>query len=175
VRLIGSGFAPNRPYDVAIDGVDFGQATTGPGGAFTTRLLPGGLAAGVVQHVEHANATDGAVSANTRFTLTRPAGARFLAAGGNPNTLRAPFEVWGFASDGRRQTAYLHYVDSGGGVRMTVALGQTGGQCGYLLTGRRRVFPFTPSRGRWTLQIDTAASYSSRPAGAVARIPVLIS
>ena len=95
-------------------------------------------------------------------------------AGGNPNTLRAPFELWGFAPDGRRHIAYLHYVDPGGTVRMTVTLGRMGGQCGYLLTGRRRVFPFTPSRGTWTLQIDTRHAYARRPGGPVQRIAVRI-
>jgi len=175
VHLRGTGFAPDRSYDVAIDGVDFGQAATDPSGGFATQLLPGGLAAGVAQSVDRVDVTDGTVSASTRFTLTRPAGARFLATSGNPNTLRAPFEVWGFSLGGRRARVFLHYVDPSGNVRLTVPLGRTGGQCGYLLTRPRRVFPFTPSRGRWTFQIDTRRAYSPAPGGPVWRIPVLLS
>src|SRR5207248_1324784 len=99
----------------------------------------------VVQHVDHLNATDGTQSADTTFTLTRPAQARFLAKRGNPNTLRAPFQVWGFALDGRVRAVYVHYVSPSGAMRQTVKLGKTGGQCGYLRTRRVRVFPFAPS------------------------------
>src|SRR5437763_399665 len=83
VHLFGGGFANRRVYDVTIDGVDFGQARTDATGQFATRLLPGGLGAGVVQHVEHVDVTDGTASAHTHFTLTRAAGARFLATSGN--------------------------------------------------------------------------------------------
>ncbi len=175
VTVIGSGFAPNRAFEVAIDGVDFGEQKTDAAGAFRQSLTPGGLRANVVQHIENLNATDGTRSADTSFTVTRAAGARFLALRGNPNTLRAPFQVWGFALDGHPRTVYVHYVSPSGSMRQTVTLGKAGGQCGYLRTGRVRVFPFAPSRGRWTLQVDTRAAYTRRPHGPVSRIDVQIS
>lgn len=58
---------------------------------------------------------------------------------------------------------------------MTVKLGHTGGQCGYLLTRSRHVFPFDPSVGNWTLQLDTSPSYTRFPRGPVARIGVRLS
>jgi hypothetical protein len=175
VTVAGSGFAPHRRVEVAIDGVDFKQQTTDSAGGFRGSLAPGGLGANIVQSLDHLDATDGTVSADTSFTLTRTAGARFLAARGNPNTLRAPFQVWGFALDGHPRTAYVHYVSPSGSMRETVKLGRTGGQCGYLMTGRRRVFPFAPSRGSWTLQVDTRPSYTRHPHGPVSRIAVRIS
>jgi hypothetical protein len=174
VRVSGSGFAREHLYDIAIDGVDFGQRTTDASGAFQARLLPGGLGAGIVQHVSYLNATDGIVDATTKFTLTRGTGARFLATGGDPNTLRAPFQAWGFALDGKRRGLYLHYVSPSGHVRTTAFLGRTNGPCGYLQTKSRRVFPFNPTHGRWKLQIDWLRSYSSRPVGRVASILVLV-
>ena len=51
---------------------------------------------------------------------------------------------------------------------------RAGGQCGYLRTGKLRVFPFSPSGGTWTLQIDTRRRYAKRPGGPVARISVQI-
>jgi hypothetical protein len=174
VTVLGSGFAPRRRFDVAIDGVDFGQARSDSTGAFKQSLSPGGLAANIVQSVDHLNATDGTMSADTIFTVTRAAGARFLATRGNPNTLRAPFQVWGFALDGRPRNVFVHYVSPSGAMRQTVRLGRTGGQCGYLRTGRVRVFPFAPSRGAWTLQVDTGARYSRHPSGPVSRIAVRI-
>lgn len=174
VTISGAGFAANRSYDVAIDGVDFGQGTTGPAGRFVTSLVAGGLSAGVIQSVDQLDATDGTSSADTTFTVTRRAGARILASSGDPHTLRAPFAVWGFALDGAVHPVYLHYVSPSGRLRTTVRLGRTGGQCGYLLTPRRREFPFNPSPGTWTLQVDTVHRYSTHPAGPRAAIHVVI-
>jgi hypothetical protein len=174
VSVTGSGFAHGRQFDVAIDGVDFGQSTTDASGAISARLIPGGLPAGVAQHVDQLEATDGTLSAASTFTVTNPAGARFLATSGNPHTLQAPFEIWGFSLSGARQSVYVHYVSPSGSGRRTFALGQTSGQCGYLRTGRRRLFPFSPSLGTWTIQLDTRAGYAARPGGPVSRIRVQI-
>ncbi len=174
VSVIGTGFAPSRRFDVAIDGVDFGQSMTDAAGAFSARLIPGGLPAGVAQHVDHLEATDGTLSAQSTFTVTAPAGARFLATSGNPHTLRAPFEIWDFSPRGTSRAVYLHYVSPSGSGRRTVALGQTTGQCGYLRTGNRRLFPFVPSLGNWTIQVDTRQAYARVPGGPVGRIRVQI-
>lgn len=174
VTLRGSGFAPTREYVVSIDGVYFGNNTTGSGGGFRSTLRPGGLGAGIAQAVEHLEATDGTVTARTDFTLTRSTGARILAVSGNPRTLRAPFQAWGFGLDGRRRPIYLHYIAPSGASVLTTSLGHATGQCGYLQTASRRVFPFTPTSGGWTLQLDTRRGYARRPGGPVARIGVLI-
>jgi hypothetical protein len=174
VTISGAGFAPRRGFEVTIDGVDFGQSETNAAGAFSGSLIPGGLHAGQAQQVDKLNATDGTSTANARFTVTRKAGGRLQASSGNPHTLRAPFEVWGFALDGGRRTVYLHYLGPSGRPRRTVVIGRTGGQCGYLRTDRRRVFPFSPSLGRWTLQLDTRRRSSPTPGGPVARIRIQI-
>ena len=109
-----------------------------------------------------------------RFTLTRPAGARFLATSGSGTSLKAPIEVWGFSLSGKRVRVYVHYVAPRGRARKTVAVGRTGGQCGYLRTSDRKVFPFSPSRGTWTFQIDTRSRYSRHPRGPVQRIKVAV-
>ncbi len=99
-RSPAAGSRPSRSFDVAVDGIDFGQSTTNIAGAFSSSLLPGGLGAGLAEYVHHLDATDGTLSADARFTVTRAAGARFLSTRGNPHTLRAPFEVWGFSLGG---------------------------------------------------------------------------
>jgi hypothetical protein len=172
VTLSGSGFADASSYVVTVDGIYFGESTTSSSGAFATSLRPGGLGANVAQSVDQLEATDGNAIADTSFTVTRPAGARFLASSGSPGSLRAPFEIWGFSLSGARLPIYLHYVSPAGRVRETVSLGHSGGQCGYLRTAARQVFPFTPSVGTWTFQIDTRKPYSTHPGGAVARIRV---
>ena len=174
VALTGGGFAPGRQFIVTIDWVYFGRSTTDGAGTFVSTLRPGGLGAGVAQHVDHLVATDGSTSAAAAFTITRTAGARFLASSGNPRTLRAPFEAWGFALDGHARSVYLHYVSPAGRPRTTVLLGTASGQCGHLMTAPRRVFPFAPSSGNWTFQLDTDSRYASQPRGPVARIRVQI-
>jgi hypothetical protein len=161
-------------FDVSVDGIDFGQSTTNASGAFSSSLIPGGLGAGLAQYVHHLDATDGTTSAGTTFTVTRRAGARFLAATGNPHTLRAPFQVWGFALDGRRKRVYVHYVSPSGRAARSYVLGTSGGQCGYVRTKVRRVFPFSPTVGVWTIQVDTARRYAKRVGGPVSRIRVQI-
>ena len=174
VGVSGAGFAAGRQFDVAIDGIDFGQSTTNSAGEFSSSLIPGGLEAGQAQEVDHLDATDGTRTAVTNFTVTRRAGGRLEATSGNPHSLRAPFEVWDFTPNGGRRTVYLHYVRPSGRSRSTVAIGKTGGQCGYLRTRRRRVFPFSPSLGTWTLQLDTSPSYQRIPGGPAVRIRVQI-
>jgi hypothetical protein len=173
--LNGTGFAPSRTYVLSIEGVYFGQDRTNSRGALAAGpILPGGLPAGYAQAVDHVEASDGTRSASASFTLTRPPGARFLATSGSGASLKAPIEVWGFSLNGARRHVYLHYVAPSGSARSTVALGRTGGQCGYLDTPPRRVFPFSPSPGSWTFQFDTRAGYSPHPGGPVWRIQVAV-
>jgi hypothetical protein len=174
VTVSGVGFATSRAVDVSIDGVDLGQSTTDGTGAFRGRLVPGGLGRGQAQGVDHLLASDGTSQAGTTFTVTNRIGARFLVSRGNPLRLHAPFEVWGFSMSGSRLAIYLHYVTPSGHVRQTVALGRTGGQCGYLKTGRKQFFPFVPSLGQWVLQLDSQKRYAPHPRGPVARINVRI-
>ncbi len=71
VKITGAGFAPERTFDLADDGVDLGQSTTDANGAFSVSFRPGGLAAGVAQHVGRLDATDGSSAAGTIFTISR--------------------------------------------------------------------------------------------------------
>lgn len=175
VQLTGQGFGPYMAYVVTIDGVYLGQRSTDGNGALTAPIHPGGLPAGAAQHVEQLAVSDGINTAASTFTLTRRAGARVLASGRNPQTLSAVFQIWGFSLSGAPLPVYLHYVNSAGRLRTTVALGTTGGQCGSLRTRRRRLFPFSASKGRWTLQLDTSPTYTRRPGTPVTRIRVTIS
>jgi hypothetical protein len=174
VTVSGTGFAASRAVDVSIDGVDLGQSTTDAGGGFAGKLVPGGLGRGQAQGVDRLLASDGTSQAGTTFTVTNRIGARFLVSHGNPLKLHAPFEVWGFSMSGARLPVYLHYVAPSGHVHTTIALGHTGGQCGYLKTARKQFFPFLPSLGQWVLQVDSHKRYARRPHGPVARIRVRI-
>jgi hypothetical protein len=174
VAASGSGFGDAVPYDVTIDGVDFGQSVTSATGAFSIRLFPGGLGAGQAQLADHLTASDGTATATAAFTITRATGALFGAGSGSSPRRRVPFQVWDFAPRGPEVRVYLHYVTPAGAGRRTVALGTSAGQCGALRSAPLALFPFSPSRGTWTLQFDTSATYSATPAGKVARLRVAV-
>jgi hypothetical protein len=175
VSVKGSGFTAAVPYDISVDGVEFGQSETSASGAFTSSLYPGGLGAGQAQIADQLTASDGTTSATAKFTITRATGALFGAgSGGSPQRL-VPFEVWDFAPRGPKVSVYLHYVAPDGKSTHTTSLGTTAGQCGSLVTSKKPLFPFSPGKGTWTLQFDTSASYSAAPTGKVARLRVAIS
>ncbi|WP_249011359.1 hypothetical protein [Conexibacter sp. DBS9H8] len=174
VNLSGSGFAPDAPFDLAIDGVDFGQSLTARTGDFFTAVLPGGLPAGVAQSADTATATDGSVTASAQFTVTRPTGALFTAGAGSSPRRRVTFEAWDFAPSGPEVRLYLHYLAPSGRAAATVALGESRGQCGALIAPGRPLFPFRPTSGTWTLLIDTVAGPTDRPPGRVARLRVSV-
>jgi hypothetical protein len=174
VRVTGSDFGAATPYDLSIDGVDFGQSLTNAQGGFDASVIPGGLGAGQAQIADTLTATDGARRASAAFTLTRSIGALFGSGTGSSPGRRVPFQVWDFAPTGPEVGIYLHYVSPTGRATSTVRLGQTRGQCGALSTAGRPLFPFTPTAGTWTLQFDTARVYRARPAGKVTRLRVAI-
>ena len=185
VAITGIGFAPTRTFQLTLDGIDLGTSTTNVLGGFTATIRPGGLGANRVQEIEGLTATDGTSTSKATITVTRKTGGRVIVTGGTTvTTLRAQFQVWGFAFVGGMPPAsattstklpvYVHYVSPRKTLRRTVAVGNTGGQCGYLRSTARRLFPFVPSAGSWTLQLDTSRSYSKHPAGVVTRIDVRV-
>lgn len=185
VVITGTGFAPARMFELSLaGGVDLGVSTTDASGDFTATIHPGGLGANHVQAVEILDATDGTSTSKAMITVTRTTGARVIVTGGSTvTTVRAQFQIWGFAlvngqppvtSASTQLPVYLHYVSPHNALKKTFPLGNTGGQCGYLKTKSRRVFPFVPGPGSWTLQVDTSRSYSKHPAGPVARIDVRV-
>jgi hypothetical protein len=162
VQVTGSGFAASAVFDVAVDGIDFGQSTTTAAGTFATSLLPGGLPAGTLQATDRLDASDGTTDAAATFTLTRPTGARFV---------HGRFQVWDFAPNGEAATIYLHYVRRR--TTRTVELGRTTGPCGTLQTPPRRLFGFRAAAGAWTLQFDTHRSFSPVASGPRASLTVV--
>jgi hypothetical protein len=172
VALTGSGFAPGRTYVVTVDGVYLGKRTTDAQGNFTIPVYPGGLPAGVVQQVDQIEVSDGSSSASTKITVTRAPGGRILVSTANRKLIRGRFQVWGFSRDGVPRAIFVHYISPSGHRVKTISIGTTRGQCGYLKTPSRLVFPLAVPSGTWTLQIDTRQKYARRPGGPMTRISV---
>lgn len=174
VKLSGAGFAPFQTFTVMIDGVFLGTRSANSQGTFAIPIHPGGLPTGAAQHVDRVTVSDGADAASTAFTLTRSPGARVTALRGSPPGLSVRFQVWGFSLSGATRAVFVHYVGPAGNAVSTVRVGRTSGQCGYLLSSRRPLFPFHPSHGGWTLQIDTRSFYSRRPGGPLSMIHITV-
>lgn len=179
LRLTAADLTPQAPLTVTLDGQelsyrDGSSPRADDGGAFASSFAAPALGPGVAQRRHVLAVSDGSRRPQARFTVSRPAGADFQPSSGNPRTLRARFSVWGFALVGgvRQARVWLHWIDPGGKVRTSAALGRTGGDCGALTTRARRVFPFDPEAGRWLLVLDTQKRYSVQTDGPRAKIPV---
>lgn len=179
LRMHATGLAPNAPLTVALDGqaLRYGNGATpasDAAGAFASSFAVPALAPGLEQRRHRLSVSDGTRKPRTRFTVTRPPGADFEPSSGSPQTLRARFSVWGFALNGGapRVRVWLHWIGPHGRARANAALGMTGGDCGALTTGLRRVFPFAPAPGRWVLVFDTHRRYAVQASGPRAKIAV---
>jgi hypothetical protein len=179
LQLTAAGLTPRTPLTVALDGrtLSYRDGTapeTDVAGMFESSFATPALAPGVAQQRHVLAVADGRHRPRTRFTVSRPTGGDFQPSSGNPRTLRARFSVWGFALVGgvAQARVWLHWLDPAGSVHATAALGVTGGDCGTLTTAPRRVFPFDPEAGRWTLVLDTQRRYRMQSDGPRARIPV---
>lgn len=180
VELRAVDFAPSTPLTVTLDGTvlrhrDGTLPRTNGVGLFENRFSAPGMTGRAHQRRIPLDASDGTVEAHTSFSVSEPAGAGFMPTRGDPRTLAVRFSVWGFAlEDGRNRRVHLHWLAPDGEVRDEAELGRTSGPCGTLTTARRRIFPFTAERGRWTLVLDTHAHYREDAEGPSARIPVRI-
>ncbi len=162
VRLTGSGFAPNSPYTVTLDGQPLGGATgtTDAAGNLAGSFAPPAPPVGVREAAHVLAVQQGDVAASTPFSVARLLAA-FTPAAGDPSRLRVRFEVVGFGLSGATAPpVYLHYVRPDGRPLWTVKLGTASGPCGSLTADRpRRLFPFAARGGSWRLQFDTARTY----------------
>jgi hypothetical protein len=165
VQLSGSGFAPDADYQVTLDGQPLtgGTGRTDAAGNLAGRFVAPGV--GTVsriarQHTFRLGVQQGPNRPETRFTVSRLF-ASFKPTAGDPAALRVRFSLYGFSLQGiATPPVYLHYVGPSGRVARTVRLGTAAQDCGFLRTGRRRLFGFTPRAGSWRLQFDTRRRYT---------------
>ncbi|MBA2505474.1 MAG: hypothetical protein H0V29_05955 [Thermoleophilaceae bacterium] len=159
-RVSGTGFTPGAPYSANVNGQQLpsGTGTVRPDGTFS-----GGFGVGAVQNTAERSftfgASDGTNSSLATYTVT-PFSVQFSPSSGNPRTLRVRFRGFGF---GKGKRVYLHYV-KGGREKTTVSLGATEGDCGGF-SKKKKLFPFRPTHGTYTLQYDTKKTYSRSTAG----------
>jgi hypothetical protein len=162
VRLSGSGFTPNTPYQVTLDGrpLTDGTGTTDAAGNLAGSFPAPAPDAGMRERAYVLAVQEGGNAAAATFSVARLL-AGFTPSTGDPARMRVRFALVGFGLSGRlAPPVYLHYVRPDGRALHTVRLGTGEGPCGSLAPAlRRRLFPFRATAGTWRLQFDTAKRY----------------
>jgi len=104
--------------------------------------------------------TQGANRASTTVRVALPI-AELGPRSGSPRSVRVRFTAIGFgAGEETMPTVFVHYVDPAGRLKQTISLGRGAAPCGTIKRSPlRRLFPFAPRKGTWTLQLDTRRSY----------------
>lgn len=162
VQLSGTGFTPDAPYRVLLDGrpLSGGAGRTDGAGNVAGSFAAPDVPTPARQHTFRLALQEGASAPETTFTVARLT-ASFFPATGPPSSLLIRFSVSGFGLQGDAgPPVYLHYVRPGGRLERTIRLGMATGPCGALRTARRRLFGFAARRGSWRLQFDTRRAYA---------------
>ncbi len=164
VAVRGTGFAPNAPYQVILDGQPLrgGSGRTDKDGRMSGRFVApsvGTVSRIARQHKFDLRVRQGGLEPSVYFTVSRLF-ASFSPARGDLRKLKVRFSAYGFSLAGqKRPPIYLHYVSPRGKLARTVRVGRGTGACGFRRTGKRRLFAFGPIRGSWRLQFDTRRRY----------------
>ena len=166
VSITGSGFTPDGEVQLQIGGGIVGvTAADASGNVSTTFPVPAPPESGPSKDEKayELALVQGAVRATTTIRSARVV-ADFRPTTGRPSTLKVRFSAFGFGvatpSGQPMPAVYVHYVDPRGKVRRTISLGAGTSPCGTIRrTALRRLFPFNPRRGTWTLQVDTSPAY----------------
>ncbi len=166
--VTGSGFTPDSQVNLMVAGGIVGVTSPdASGNVRTTFPVPAPPESGSSKNdrayemtlQEQGTATKAAVTFRSARVV-----ADFSPSSGRPSTLRVRFSAWGFGvatPTGRPMPkVYVHYVDPKGKARRTSLVGTGTAPCGTVLrTKLRKLFPFNPRRGTWTLQFDTSKAY----------------
>jgi hypothetical protein len=166
ITITGAGFTPDTEVLVQVAGSVVGVTGAGPtGDVKTTLAVPVPPTSGPSRNDKayEVSLVQGPTTATAGFRTATTMGD-FGPSNGRPSSLRVRFSAFGFglqtAPGQAMPTVYVHYVDPRGKVRRTISLGAGAGPCGTIArTALRKLFPFNPKRGTWTLQFDTNATY----------------
>ena len=166
IIVTGTGYTANEAVNLMVGGGIVGVATAdAAGNVRTTFPVPAPPLTGKSKNDQgyEMSLVQGGLTATTAFRTARVVGD-FSPSNGRPTTLRVRFSAFGFgvatAAGQPMPTVYVHYVDPRRKVRKTISLGAGTAPCGTIAkTALRRLFPFNPRSGKWTLQFDTNPVY----------------
>ena len=168
VALSASGFHANAAVEVRLDGSPVATVTAGADGRIEARVNPPHQRRGERSFrlgLQQRDDPGHRARVGSRVTA--------LAVSLRPRTARPTSVVtWrgrGFTAPG---PVVVHYVHDGE-VRSTVRLATPRGRCGRF-RARRAQFPFRPSLGTWTLQVDQQRAFAPVPATPFVQLPVTV-
>lgn len=167
VKITGEGYTASTDFTLLLNGGVVGSGTTDAAGNIAKEIdapPPPDRGKRAYDADYKLEIRQGAVTASTEFR-TAVVFSDFNPGSGDPLKLRVRFSAFGFgvatAPAAAQPEIFVHYVSPKGKVKTTVSLGRGKGACGSIRSSsRRRLFPFQPSNGKWTLQFDTQRRYS---------------
>lgn len=168
IEVMAAGFAPGAGVDVMIDDRPATTTRAGEDGRVALRVPAPYRRRGergfslVLAQRHHPEAR---VALRSRVTALN---VRLRPRGAEPQSVIA-WSGRGFTAAG---PVYAHYVRDGR-FRKTQRLGFARGRCGSL-RARRRQFPFRPSLGYWTIQVDQQRRFAPLPDSPFVRLPVSV-
>jgi hypothetical protein len=166
VTISGSGFTPGEQYTVLVQGGIVDVGTAAADGTIVKRIpvpLPPDSGPGAHTGTYSVAISQPDASATASFQAATPHGD-FTPGSGDPRTLKVHFIAYGFgtaAAPGQPMpTIYVHYIDPRGKLRLSRPIGVGTAPCGTIKrTALRKLFPFNPRSGTWTLQYDAQKRY----------------
>ena len=164
--VTGTGYTANEAVQLMVGGGIVGVTTAdASGNVRTTFPVPAPPQTGRSKNDQgyEMSLVQDALKATVPFRTARVVGD-FSPSNGRPATLRVRFSAYGFGvatpAGQPMPNVYVHYVDPKHKVRKTISLGAGAAPCGTIAkTALRKLFPFTPRSGAWTLQFDTNPVY----------------
>ena len=168
IDVVASGFAAGAEVDVRIDGRPAAATRSSADGRVAIRVPAPHRSRGERAFslaLADRDRPEAAVELRSRVTALV---ARLRPAGAEPRAV-VTWAGRGFTGAG---PVFAHYVRDGRS-RRTQRLGAPRGACGSF-RARRRQFPFSPPRGKWTIQIDQQRRYAPMPASPFVQLPVTV-
>ena len=168
VSLSAAGFAASAAVDVRVDGDPVATVTAGSDGRIEARFNPPHQERGQRRfQIELAQRDD----PSHRVVLTSRVTALSVTLRPRAARPRSPV-TWRGRGFTAARPLFVHYVKDGE-VRSTVRLAVPRGACGRF-RARRAQFPFRPSLGAWTLQVDQQRAFAPIPQTSFVRLPVRV-
>jgi len=168
VLIRGSGFTPESPVEILVDGVREAAPTTGVMGEFEGTIdapfQPTGERPFSVVARDQADPTL-SVPLTSRVT---DLDVRMRPREANPAD-RVRLKGRGFTRDA---PIFAHYVFDGERKKRLRLAQRPTGPCGTFTARRRQIPIANPRSGRWTIQIDQRRRYSPEPRPVWVRVPV---
>lgn len=168
IDVMAAGFMAGARVDVRIDGRTAATPQAGEDGRVAVRVPAPhrrrGERAFSVVLAQH-DRPEAHVELRSRVTALD---VRLRPRGAEPRAVIA-WAGRGFTATG---PVFVHYM-RGGRSRRTQRLGVPRGACGSFRV-RRRQFPFSPSLGDWTIQVDQQRPFAPMPDSPFVRLPVTV-